>query len=262
VAVLTRARTARTVALLAIVCEALSLLLLPAARREPVVRFIVARCGSALLVAACAAVGLLIVTRGAGNLVGWVLLAASACHAAGELTGAYAARAQTTAPPLPGGALAAWVTDPTWNASVPIGAILVLLLFPTGRPPSPRWRPVIWAAAVATAVATVGAALTSGPADVEAAGPVLDAVVSVASSALVACLVAAVASLLVRWGRAGGVERQQLRWLASAAALLVIVSASGPLVPHLLYQAAVLVAALLLPVAMAAAILRDRSLRR
>ena len=48
--------------------------------------------------------------------------------------------------------------DLSWTASIPLGATLLLLLYPTGRPPSPRWLPT-WAAVVATVVAVIASAL-------------------------------------------------------------------------------------------------------
>ena len=255
-------------ALVTIVLAVLALLLFPAQERQ-VLRFLIASGGNALIIATCTTVGLLIVTRRRGNVIGWLYLALGLAYAIGEFTGAYAARSQTTAPPLPGGVWAAWITDPLWIAAVPLGGTLLLLLFPTGRPPSPRWHPVIPVAAIAALVAGLATALhpdaldkyqrtARNPVGIQTARPLLDLVLQLAGVVLVASLTAAVASLLVRWRRARGIERQQLKWLAYAAVVLLVVLAVSSLLPHLLYQAVVLVAALLLPAATGIAILRYR----
>ncbi len=62
----------------------------------------------------------------------------------------------------------------------------------------------------------------------------------------------------MRWRRARGIERQQLKWLAYAGVLVLMVELSSPLVPHLVFQAAILVAALGIPAATGIAILRYR----
>ncbi len=264
-----RAWAASAVALASIVLAALALLLFPAQEHQELLRFLVASGGNALIIAACTTVGLLIVTRRRGNVIGWTYLLLSLAYAVGEFTGAYALRAQTRSPPLPAGVWAAWITDPLWIAAVPLGGILLLLLFPTGQPPSPRWRLVTRVAAIAGLIAGLASALhpdalhkylpsARNPAGIQNAGPLLDVVLLLAGVVLVACLVAAVASLLVRWRRARGIERQQLKWLADAAVLLLIVLAAGSFLPHLLYQAVVLVAALLLPTATGTAVLRYR----
>jgi hypothetical protein len=88
------------------------------------------------------------------------------------------------------------------------------VLYPTGRPPSPRWRPVVWAAVVATVAAVVATALTPGPMeylpDVEnplelkRAGWVLELIVQAAFVVIAAAVFAAAGSLIVRWRRARG----------------------------------------------------------
>jgi hypothetical protein len=149
----------------------------------------------------------------------------------------YAAMALFVAPDrLPWSRQVAWVGNWVW---VPFHACiaLMLLLFPDGRLPSPRWRPVAWTIVVAGGVALVAAACHPGPLDV--ALFVEDAEVTarltnpfgVATlgqlfepSLLVLLLGAAVgaAALLLRFRRSSGVERQQLKWVAYAALLFGI----------------------------------------
>ena len=107
---------------------------------------------------AFAVVGALIAAR-TGNRLGWLFLAVGTVGSAVLAVEAYAARVPAAA--LPG---AAWVG---WSFVVILGIegplfFLTLLLFPDGRPPSWRWRPVVW---VAIAAAVVGA-VSSGISDV------------------------------------------------------------------------------------------------
>jgi hypothetical protein len=149
-------------------------------------------------------------------------------------TSEYAAYAYVTHPgSLPGAILAAW--DHWWWDPM-LGLILVFtpLLFPTGRLLSARWRLVAVAAAVAGAAIVMLNVLqpsitlqnqnvtvrnpigVAGVQELEdgAVGAVLFAVVLV-------CCVAAVVSVVLRFRRSRGVERQQLKWFTFAVALVI-----------------------------------------
>jgi hypothetical protein len=106
---------------------------------------------------------------------------------------------------------------------------LILLLFPDGRPSSPRWRWLVWAIGVVVVVTTVaGALLPAGEGDpvgnpLAVQGPleaVADAVANVGITALFFAIVLAAASLLLRFRRARGLQRQQLKWLAYGGVFL------------------------------------------
>jgi hypothetical protein len=160
------------------------------------------------------------------------------------------------------------VPDLLWLVAVPLGVMLLMLLFPTGQLPSSRWRPVVWAAIGATVVAVVGTALTPGPVEyhpglqnplgVAGAGPVLDVAVGVGFVVMVAGVFAAAGSLILRWRRARGVERQQLKWLAYAAGLMVVAQIGASMLPRPLFLIASYTAALLFPVATGIAVVRYR----
>jgi hypothetical protein len=205
-----QARTAWAVTLLTIVLLTLSRVLPPPQEWRPTVEYLTAALGNALIILACAGVGLLIISRRPGNVIGWIYALVALAFAAAEFTGSYASR------PLPGRMWgAALLPDPLWIAAVPLGATFVQL-FPTGRLPSPRWRPVVWAAAVATVVVVVASALIPGPMEylpgvrnplgLEGARRALDLVTQVAFAVIAAALFTAAGSLILRWRRARGVE--------------------------------------------------------
>jgi hypothetical protein len=149
----------------------------------------------------------------------------------------------------------------------------VLLLTPTGSPPSPRWRWWAWGSAGATAVLLVAATIapgsldpnvlvTEGPQEFRAFGGALRAANQAAQAVAILTILAGTASLVVRFRRARGIERQQLRWVALAAGLtgvamgaVAVLVAAGEL--DLAGWVAVLCLALLL-LATGAAILRYR----
>ncbi len=172
---------------------------------------------------AFAVVGALVAAR-TRNRLGWLFLAAAAISAVTVAANAYAARPATAG--LPG---AAWVG---WAFTVLLGItgslfFVTLLLFPDGRPPSPRWRIVVWVAAVGG----VAEMVTSAVSDVNFSSnfprltdPVtvvapLNEAYNLETSVQVFILLAGAVSLVVRFRRSGPVERQQLKWFMYAAAV-------------------------------------------
>ncbi len=123
-----------------------------------------------------------------------------------------------------------------------VGLIVIILLFPTGRVLSRRWRPVAWALGVGfigvlAATAFGGPTFNSNldfvrnPLYVAHPPPTLNALVSMLTVALVVGLIGSIAQLIVRLRGSKGDERQQLKWFAYAGIMapLVIVAVSGPL---------------------------------
>jgi hypothetical protein len=226
--------------------------------------------GEALAVVSSATVGAVLAGRRPRHPVGWLLLGfALSLVAAGVARGyaGYGLLAQPGSLPAAG-----WVAVYEQHGFIPTVACLgfILLLTPTGSPPSPRWRWWAWATAAATLVAMVAWAPQPfieplGSVANPLATPAADWLLGVANVALaVSALAVPVGawSLVVRFRRARGVERQQLRWLALAAALV----AAGALVITVLVVTGVEaplgwvsgVCLALLPLATGAAILRYR----
>jgi hypothetical protein len=209
----------------------------------------------------------------ARNPIGWLFCAIGLVGAVLLFCGEYAAYSLLSWPgSQPSGEAAAWVASWLWVAHVGLFAFLGLL-FPDGRPPSPRWRPFAWLVGASVVAGSVAAAYSPGP--VEGLGfhrnplgieglPDLSVSVEILVFAL---MLGAAASLLVRLRRCGGLERQQVRWFAYATAVL----AGGFAVLHVVSDAlgawwlhwevgfvATMIGVAGLPVALGVAVLRYR----
>jgi hypothetical protein len=182
--------------------------------------------------------GALIVWRQPINRYGWVWCLVGLAAAVSGAAIAYELWAWYVAPVQPGGFEAAWlgsVTDTLYFGLVPLG----LLLFPDGKPPSPRWRPVLWVTVGVAVVWTLATAVAPGKM-VEGTPNLivsLDGTPAEVARWLVNNLERAVRlliavgglSLLARLGHARGRQRQQVKWLTYvgvlvAAALVVQLS--------------------------------------
>jgi hypothetical protein len=214
--------------------------------------------------------GALIVSRRPGHPIGWVLCALGLMSGFGAFAVEYAVYGLITRPgAVPAAATVAWCD--TWEFAVDFGLLAaLLLLFPSGRPPSPRWRWVLWLAATGVVLATVGALglwPLRGRALLQLYTPdpvgVLGVPYQLGAWATEVAILAAVASLVVRFRRARGAERQQLKWLLYWVAVLVV---SFPITAAALDKmsselAADLIFALLIvpiPLAVGVAIVRHR----
>jgi hypothetical protein len=173
-----------------------------------------------------ATLGALIASRRPGNIIGWIFLVPGVGGGVQLLSGQYATAAlhsQTWS----GGAVAAWLSTLA-QSSIAFSALFLMLLFPTGRLPSPRWRPFAWIAGTVVVVSWVVTALKPGPVEsfpsvrnpfgVEAVA-VLGILDAVGGWTALACFVAAILSLILRFYRSRGEERLQLKWFAYAATL-------------------------------------------
>jgi hypothetical protein len=164
----------------------------------------------------------------AKNPIGWLFCAIGLVGATLLFSGEYAAYSLLARPgSLPGGEGMAWLAS--WLWVVHVGLFVFLgLLFPDGRPPTPRWRPFAWLVGAAVVVGTVAAAYSPGP--IRGLGALRDplnieGLPSLSGSVEVLVFVLALAasvSLLVRLRSARGVERQQIKWFAYAAAVAAV----------------------------------------
>jgi hypothetical protein len=116
-------------------------------------------------------------------------------------------------------------------------APLLMLLFPTGRLPSRRWRPLAWTSTTAGAILLFLVLLFDNP---EQVGGAIAIVTIVVVYVLFTALLLSALSIVVRYRRASGAERQQLKWFALAAVVIGVVAAGHLLFLDLLLPEAVL----------------------
>ena len=128
---------------------ALGLVLIPARQWRLTLEFVFQTAGNGLFILASSAIGILILSRRPGNIIGWIYALVALALATSEVPGGYASRS------LPGSPWAALLPNLLFLATVPLAATLLMLLFPTGQLPSPRWRLVVWATLGATAVVVI-----------------------------------------------------------------------------------------------------------
>ena len=222
-----------------------------------------------------ASVGALVAARRPGNPVGWLLGICGVLVGLDEFARAYAIQGLFVRPgSLPAAALVAWLNAWAWPLTVGLMLTILPLIFPTGRPPSRTWRPLLWAACGFVLAWTLGAAFGPGIIHLdwrsgytlpnplgqpnlagwwlllagERVGPPLAVAATIGAGALLARLVGA-----------RGAERRQLEWIALAAGIsatgVVLVGATSA---RTVGFALVAVGLTALPLAAGVAILRHR----
>ncbi len=170
-------------------------------------------------------VGAVIASRAPRNPIGWLLLTVGFTFQVGALTDellTYAFDRHGADSVL----LAVAVWFQTWAFAGIAALPLILLLFPDGRPASPRWRVVVRLAVIAGVATAVLSMFAPGPVDtslpvatdnplgLEILEPISSALEAIVAWGMIAVALASVVGIVVRWRRADGVERQQIRILA------------------------------------------------
>jgi signal transduction histidine kinase len=198
-------------------------------------------------------VGAFVASRRPHNPIGWLLCGMGLLNIVGSFAVAYGDYALFAQPgSLPGGEYMAWIADWLGVPGIFSIAAFLFLLFPDGRLPSQRWRFVGWTVIFGSVMLAVGDAFHPYPfyglPDVEnpvGIGGVIAGVLpaqrlwevlsATGGTLLMGSCLASVASLILRLRRARGDERQQLKWFAYAATLMV-----GGLIASFLFEAVAL----------------------
>jgi hypothetical protein len=216
-------------------------------------------------------VGAIIASRRPRNPIGWIFCLIGLSLGIATFAAQYAVYALVTEPgALPAGVFAAWLGTWIWMPGIILGTTFLLLLFPHGRLPSRRWRPVAW---ISTCAVALGVAVlmvlpwdrlhtdlpAENPFEIEAARTIEVAVFVAWIGVGMTTMALSVLALILHFSRSRGVERQQLKWFVYAGVLTVVLFFC-PLVPALSVLGSILqiLAAPLLPVAAGVAILRHR----
>ncbi|GGQ05063.1 sensor histidine kinase [Streptosporangium pseudovulgare] len=199
-----------------------------------------------------------------GRPVGWLLLGTGTAGALGVLAEGSAAAGFHAG--VPGWQVAAWLALWLWPLYVvPLFTVLPSI-FPDGRAPSGNWRWASWLGAGASVLTAVAAAVEPGPLPAgEDAGPpnplaiaAGGTLMTTAGLVVVAAVLSSLASLGVRWHRAGSAQRQQMKFLWYAMVLVLAIELLGGLMPYHVAQAGYFLIPFLLVGAIALSVRRYR----
>ena len=179
-------------------------------------------------------VGALIASKRPKNAVGWLCLAVGLLWSLSGVFDYYGYYGAATPGSVPFPVALAGISDWIWVPAVGLLGTYVLLLFPDGRLPSRRWRPLAWLSGAVIILLSAGVMLAPGPLDnlggvrnpfgIEGA-EWLTAGAFVLLPLLPLCMLASALSLVLRYRRSGGEERQQIKWIAFAASVVVVLYA-------------------------------------
>jgi hypothetical protein len=217
-----------------------------------------------------AAAGVLIASRHPGNAIGWTFLGAGVAAGLASLASSYAEYwVHGREGPEWLGKTAAWYGELSWMPFILVPVTFLLLLFPDGRLLSRRWRAVAWCAGVGIAGTFTLEGLHPGPIPdypqirnpygVESG--VLDGLHALTIIALLVGILGSALSLILRFRRARGDGRLQMKWLAFAGAVAAVTVPVGSVASDVVGDIAyvpIMLSVLGLPAATGVAILRYR----
>lgn len=202
--------------------------------------------------------------------IAWIFIGSGLGAGLAMFTYEYGHYALITKPgSVPLAVAAAWASEWMWTTGAIPLLTFGLLLFPDGHLPSRRWRPIAWLAGATMAMFTLGSAVQPGPmpgypdipnpVGIEAAR-LLQMLASLSQVCLLVVVIGSATSILVRFRRTRGLERQQLKWLAYAVtvATVALLLASRQWAGWAVAEIVTLFAVGFIPVAIGIAILRYR----
>jgi signal transduction histidine kinase len=226
-------------------------------------------------------IGYVIATRRPENAIGWLMLGMGAFFGVSATISSLGWYLFHTGRSDAGLVFLA-IDSPSWVPVVVLPITFVILLFPDGHLPSPRWRWFAWGVGICLAIVYLSILLDpntfldsdlerfTSPLGIEALAPILEVTEGLILVIPIAVL-GSLAGLIVRFRRSSGVERLQMRWLLSAAAVVAILYTVTILVSIgggwgtgdepawlLVFQGAAVVSFALIPIAIGVSVLRYR----
>ncbi len=186
----------------------------------------------ALILAAIAVVGAVVASRRPRNPVGWILCAIPVFLGLLILSAhVYWSLALGQREPSGAAMFAGWLASWIWIPAMLPALTLFPLLFPSGRPPTPRWRWILWVVLAAGPALFIGTAFAPGPFEeypvanpvgaTGALGPVVQATGWLGFALMLVAMLGSVTSLVIRFRRSQADERHQIKWVAGAMVLFV-----------------------------------------
>ena len=177
-------------------------------------------------------VGALIASRRPENPIGWLCLADGLLWMTTNMLDYYSVYGMAKPGSLPFPLGAAAINNWLWVPSVGLLATYVFLLFPNGRLTSRRWSPLAWLSGVVIVSVSIGVMLSPGSLDMPRGirnpfglegAPWVTTVAHLILPLLPLCMLASALSLVLRYRRSKGDERQQIKWIAFAASVVALV---------------------------------------
>jgi hypothetical protein len=194
------------------------------------------------------ALGLLVVHRRPGNPVGWIIAGVGVTVEASVFLQSYGVYTLFTEPGrFPGGETTALLSTLIFIPVLFAAPAMLFLLFPNGNLLARRWRLVFWLVILTTCSTMAGNALNpvlndvpfkgvDNPFVVDPPSALFEALSNIGWPGMIASLLVAAFAMILRLRRSRGVERQQLKWIAAAAAVLPLASAAGVVSYYLGYE--------------------------
>jgi hypothetical protein len=173
-------------------------------------------------------VGALVAARRPRNPIGWILLVEGLLWMVSDLMDDYSLYGVASPGSVPFAVGVAWVNNWLWVPGVGLLGTYVFLLFPDGKLPSERWRPLAWLSGAVILTVSIGVGL--GPGSLQNLGGVQNPFGILRPWMMVPfwailpllplCMVGSALSLVLRYRRSRGEQRQQIKWIAFAGALV------------------------------------------
>jgi signal transduction histidine kinase len=177
-------------------------------------------------------IGYVLTVRRPENAIGWLLSGMGVFFGSGAVASSLGSYLVHSGDRYAGGILIA-IDGPSWVPIVVLPLTFLLLLFPDGHLPSPRWRWFAWAVGIELSLVYLAILLDPGPMTdsivpkmrnpigIDALRPVLDAAL-ILIPGIVVVVIGSLVALVLRFRRSKGIERLQLRWLLTAAGFVAV----------------------------------------